>query len=124
MVSNVNIVGRFTPARVKLEEFERILEEVKGIFDESKKNFLLLNNNYGLAKERIEDELERLSKQKLYEIGKMEEQLMKIEHEDNSQMMALIVSTEDTEKMIAKLRNDIKISQTHTRNLDTYVGYS
>eukprot|EP00826_Nyctotherus_ovalis_P039283 TRINITY_DN3767_c0_g1_i1.p2 TRINITY_DN3767_c0_g1~~TRINITY_DN3767_c0_g1_i1.p2 ORF type:complete len:115 (-),score=50.54 TRINITY_DN3767_c0_g1_i1:33-377(-) len=112
------------PARTMAREFEQVLEEGKRTFDNSKREFVLLKDNYGVSKERMEDGIELMLKQKLYEIKKLEEKFDKAGNEDTGKTNALIVQVADMEKMQDKLKGEVTKLELRVKNADTYLGYS
>ena len=85
---------------------------------------MLLNSNYIIAKENIEDGLDLLLNQKLYEIEKLNERLVKMENENNGQTMALNLQLEDTDNLKEKLKHEVKKLESQVNKTDTYIGYS
>ena len=99
----------------------KINEKIEEYCDD-KKSFEELKKDLGLAKEKIDGDLDFLLKDSQDEIKKLEEDLMKIEKEDSDDTKATIIIAIETRKLKDELVAAITELEERTIETESNIG--
>ena len=105
-----------------MTEKETIEEGIKE-FDENKRRLLLLDNDFNKMRDKVSDGLDQLLQQKMEEIRKLGDKLMKFEDNDNAETKALDLKLDDARKLKKKLGDGVDMLAKRVKKADTDVGY-
>jgi len=111
------------PAKFMVKAFEDAMEEGIEVLNENKRRSILMHNDFQKMKEKLEDNFDLIIRQKLEDVAKLGEKLMKMETEDSQDTMALKLRINEVDKMKEKLTKSVKTLKKQVEKADSNVGY-